>query len=364
MQVAISGESEGSGRNSTMKNKKTVLVTDYAWPSLDVERKILAEVGAELLVAETGEVDELVRLAPQADAILFNWKQVPSAVLRAANRCVAATRYGIGLDNIDLTIATRLGILVSNVPAYCVDDVADHTMALLLACDRKVGWFDRDIKAGRYDLKAQAPLRRLRGHTLGLVGLGKIGRAVAERAAAFGLRLLAMPSRNPNTGAEQSSIERVPFAELLARSDYLSLHLPATSETLTLFDRSAFELIKTGVVIINTSRGSLLPAGELLRALRSGKVAAAGLDVWLREPLPVGDALAGHPRVVATPHAAFYSDESLVELQTTAASQIAAVLQGCKPNNVVNPAVLASPRLRARFASAQRRVPARALRRA
>src|SRR5580698_7369684 len=125
MQVAISGESEGSGRNSTMKNKKTVLVTDYAWPSLDVERKILAGVGAELLVAETGEVDELVRLAPHADAILFNWKQVPSAVLRAANRCVAATRYVIGLDNIDLTLAIKLGIVVSNVRVDFGDDGGD-----------------------------------------------------------------------------------------------------------------------------------------------------------------------------------------------------------------------------------------------
>jgi D-3-phosphoglycerate dehydrogenase len=349
-----------------MSEKKAVLVTDYAWPSLDVEREILGKVGAELLVAETGEVDELVQLAPKANAILFNWKQVPPAVLRAAQRCVAATRYGIGLDNIDLTAATELGIVVSNVPAYCIDDVADHTMALLLACDRKVAWFDRDIKDGRYDLKAQAPLRRLRGHTLGLVGLGKIGRAVAERATAFGLRLLALASRNPDSTDDQTSIERVPLAELLARSDFLSLHLPATPETVTLFGRSAFELMKHGVVIINTSRGSLLPADELLQSLHSGKVAAAGLDVWPQEPLPAGDALANHPRVIATPHAAFYSDESLVELQTTAASQIAAVLQGCKPSNVVNPAVLESPQLRARFACLQRHLPANpvALRRA
>ncbi len=329
-----------------MSRKKVVLVTDYAWPNLDPEREIVSEIGAELLPAVTGEVDELVRLAPKADAILFNWKQVPAVVLKAAKRCVTATRYGIGVDNIDLQTATDLGIVVTNVPAYCIDDVADHTMALLLSCNRKIGWFDRDIKAGRYDLHAQLPLRRLRGQTLGLVGLGKIGHAVAQRAAAFGLRIIALRSRKPAGPLEQNGIERVSFAELLARSDYLSIHLPATPDTVTLFRAPAFELMKDGVVIINTSRGSLLPPDELLRALSSGKVAAAGLDVWTQEPLPAGDALANHSRVVATPHAAFYSNESLLELQKSAASQVAAVLQGRMPQNVVNPVVLKGERLR------------------
>jgi len=288
---------------------------------------------------------------------MFNWKLVPAAVLRTATKCLTATRYGIGVDNIDQPVATELGIVVTNVPAYCIDDVADHTMALLLACNRKVAWFDRDIKAGRYDLKAQLPLRRLRGQTLGLVGLGKIGRSVAGRAASFGLKVIALRSRKPVGWVEGDGIDRVPFAELLARSDYLSLHLPATPDTVSMFGRSAYELMKDGVVVLNTSRGSLLPADELLRALNSGKVAAAGLDVWSQEPLPSGNELACHPRVVATPHTAFYSEESLLELQRSAASQVAAVLQGRMPENVVNPAVLKLPQLRfvsqAKIAGAQ-----------
>jgi D-3-phosphoglycerate dehydrogenase len=329
-----------------MSSKKTVLVTDYAWPSPDQEQNILREVGAELLVAKTGEVDELLRLAPRADAILFNWKQVPGSVLRAAPKCLTATRYGIGVDNIDQEVATELGIVVTNVPAYCIDDVADHTMALLLACNRKIGWLDRDVKAGRYDLKAQLPLRRLRGQTLGLAGFGKIGRAVAERATAFGLNVIALWPRRTRDQAERNWVERVSLAELLTRSDYLSIHLPATPETNSLFGPDAFVLMKDGVVILNTSRGSLLPAVELLRALESGKVGAAGLDVWPKEPLRPGDPLANHPRVVATPHAAFYSEESLRELQKSAATQVAAVLSGQMPNNIVNFSVLKSPKLR------------------
>ncbi len=332
-----------------MNGKKTVLITDYAWPSLDPEREILSRAGAEILLAEKGTEEELVRLAPSADAILCNWKVVSAPVLRAASRCTTVGRYGIGLDNIDVATATSLGIVVTNVPAYCVDDVADHAMALLLACNRKMVWFDRDIKAGRYDLKAQSPLRRLRGRTLGLAGLGKIGRAVAQRAFAFGLRVIALKPRGAINRSEIDGIFLVHLSELLEKSDYLSLHLPATPETIGMFNRSTFGRMKDGVVLINTARGSLVCSEDLIEALNSGKVVAAGIDVWPNEPVPTGDPLAGHPRVIATPHSAFYSDEALIELQTTAASQVAAILNGHYPENVVNEAVLNSNSLRARF---------------
>lgn len=300
-------------------------------------------------MAEKGTEEELVKLAPAADAILCNWKVVSAPVLMAASRCVTVGRYGIGLDNIDVGTATSLGIIVTNVPAYCIDDVADHAMALLLACNRKVAWFDLDIKAGRYDLKAQSPLRRLRGHTLGLVGLGKIGRAVAQRASSFGLRMIALKPRGAINRSEIDGISLVQLPELLEQSDYLSLHLPATPETVGMFNRSTFAKMKDGVVLINTARGSLVSSEDLIDALDSGKVAAAGIDVWPNEPVPAGDPLAGHPRVIATPHSAFYSDEALVELQTTAASQVTAILNGHRPENVVNEAVLNSTSLRARL---------------
>jgi D-3-phosphoglycerate dehydrogenase len=332
-----------------MSQPKVVLVTDYAWPNLGREREILGRIGAQLLVAKVGSKEELVELAPAADAILCNWKAVCADVLRAANRCITVGRYGIGLDNIDVALATSLGIIVTNVPAYCVDDVADHTMALLLACNRKVCWFDKDIKAGRYDLKAQAPLRRLRGHTLGLAGFGRIGCAVAQRAAAFGLHVIALRPRSAAGYVEHDQVEFVSFSELLERSDYLSIHLPATPATTNLFNESAFSRMKSGVVLINTSRGSLIQTGDLLQALKTGAVASAGIDVWQNEPPWPDDPLPNHPRVIASPHAAFYSDEALIELQNTAASQTAMVLAGQRPQNIVNPAVLTQPNLRAHF---------------
>ncbi len=330
-----------------MSNNKTVLITDYAWPSLDREREIFERVGARILVAKNASEEELVELAPTADAILCNWKPVSSTMLKAANRCVAVGRYGVGLDNIDVTAATSLGIVVTNVPAYCIDDVADHTMALLLACNRKVCWFDRDIKRGNYDLKAQAPLRRLRGQTLGLAGFGRIGQAVFERASATGLRVITLRPRGNFIPPMQKAVELVSWSDLLRQSDYISIHLPATSETIGLFDRAAFEQMKDGVVLLNTARGSLVRSEDLLWALETGKVSAAGIDVWQSEPLPVNDSLANHPHVIATPHAAFYSDQALIELQITAATQMATILAGREPQNIVNRAVLGSPNLRA-----------------
>lgn len=330
-----------------MCQTKTILVTDYAWPSLDIEREILGGIGAQIRVAKSGCAEELVAMAPEADAILCNWKAVSTDVLRAAAKCITVGRYGIGLDNIDVAFATSLGIVVTNVPAYCVDDVADHTMALLLACNRKVCWFDKDIKAGSYDLKARAPLHRLHGHTLGLAGFGRIGRAVAQRAAAFGMRIIAYRPRSRDGHTRSDNIEFVSFPELLEHSDYLSIHLPATPETTNLFSGSVFARVKHGAVLINTARGSLVHAADLLRALETGAIAAAGIDVWQSEPLPPDDPLANHPRIIATPHAAFYSDESLRELQTTAAAQAAAILSGHQTQNIVNPAVLTQPNLRA-----------------
>jgi D-3-phosphoglycerate dehydrogenase len=337
-----------------MSVKKTVLVTDYAWPSLDREREILGRVGASIVVATSGSEEELLRLAPAAQGILCNWKPVSRPVLEAAAHCVAVGRYGIGLDNIDVEGATRLGIVVTNVPAYCVDDVADHTMALLLACNRKAGWFDRDIKAGRYDLKAQSPLRRLRGQILGLAGYGRIGQAVARRARSFGLRVIALQPRRSVGSGPNDGIEFAPLAELLERSDFMSLHLPATPETKGMFDAAAFGRMKRGAVLINTARGSLIRSADLLDALAGGRIAAAGIDVWETEPLPAGDQLAAHPRVVATPHAAFYSDQAVAELQESAAAQMAALLSEQLSQNIVNPAVLESPQLRLRLRSRQR----------
>src|SRR5262245_6206751 len=173
-----------------------VLIADYAWPSLDIERGVLAAVGAEPLVADSGDEAELVALARAADAILTNWKRVTPAVLDAAPRCRIVSRYGVGLDNIAVEHATGLGILVTNVPDFCLEEeVSDHAMALLLACARRIAQFGRATRGGVWDVKAGRPLPRLRGQTLGLIGYGNIARALVPKALGFGLRVLAYTPR-------------------------------------------------------------------------------------------------------------------------------------------------------------------------
>jgi len=323
-----------------------VLVTDYAWKDLQIEREILGGAKAEILVTKAAEEAELIETVPAVDGILTCWKPVSGSLIRAANRCLSIGRFGIGLDNIDVAAATQAGIMVTNVPAYCVDEVSDHAMALILTCARKTAFYDRNLKAGTYDLQAGPPLYRIRGKTLGIAGFGKIGRAVAGKAQAFGLNVI---THDPNVDAASVAIagaERVSFAELLERSDFISVHVPLSPQTRHLFNYQAFQKMKPTAIIVNTSRGDLIDPAGLLAALDEGLITAAGLDVHSQEPPAAGDCLVAHPRTVITPHAAFNSEESLRDLRETTARQMADVLSGCRPQNIVNPAVLQQQNLR------------------
>src|SRR5713226_2826810 len=227
-----------------------VLVTDYAWKSLRIEQEILDRIGVSLVVAETGSEDEFVQLAADLDGILTCWKRVSERVIRNAPRCQAIARYGIGLDNIDVGYATKMGIVVTNVPAYCVEEVSDHAMALLLSLARKVTFYDRAIKSGSYDLQAGTPLHRINGQTLGIVGFGKIGRAVYRKAHGFGLKVIFYDSIVVQLGKEDD-VAQVSFKDLLKRSDYISIHAPVTPETRHLFNLEAFRQMKPTAFVIN-----------------------------------------------------------------------------------------------------------------
>lgn len=314
-----------------------VLLTDYAWDDLDIEREILSRIDARLLVAENSDAASLVALAPQADAILTCWAQVPSAVIAAAPRCRIIARLGIGLDNIDVDFATSRRIVVTNVPDYCLTEVAEHSLALILALARKVAWYHLATKQGRYNLHDGPPLARLAGKTLGIVGLGSIGRELARRALALGMRVVATSRRRhrPLEGVAWRSLE-----ELLAESDYVSLHVPSTPDTRHLIGAPQLELMKPTACLINTARGALVDEAALAAALAAGKIAGAALDVQQQEPPPLDSPPLNDPRVIVTPHAAFASTESLIELRTRAARQVADRLSGQRPENVVNPGAL------------------------
>jgi D-3-phosphoglycerate dehydrogenase len=328
---------------------RRVLITDYAWKDLEIEKAILARADAALVVSETGAEDDLAALAPDADGILTCWKPTTAKVIRAAPKCVAIGRYGIGLDNIDVAEATRQGIVVTNVPSYCVEEVSDHALALILSLARKVTFYDRAIKSGVYALQAQTPLYRVRGRTLGIAGFGKIGRALYHKARGLGLKIVVFDPYVDRNSLSGFDVEVVDFQGLLERSDFISLHVPLTAETRGMFDRAALRRMKPSAFLINTSRGHLIDPLALREALDEGVIAGAGLDVLPAEPPDPGDPLVGHPRTIITPHAAFNSEESLVELRERAATQMAAVLCGTVPENITNPEVLKRANLRAIF---------------
>lgn len=327
-----------------------VLISDYAWESLEPERKILAEAGASLIVAESGNEDELVKMAGDVDGILTCWKPVTARVIRQAVKCRAIGRYGIGLDNIDVACATEQGIVVTNVPSYCVEEVSDHALALLLSLARKVTAYDHAVKGGRYDLRAPTPLYRLSGKTLGIVGFGKIGRTLSRKVQGFNFKILVYDPYLEPASLAGSQVESVSFHELLRRSDFISIHVPLSAGTRGMFNTETFMKMKPTSFLVNTSRGALIDEQALLQALNDGIIAGAGLDVLSVEPPSPRDALVLHPRTIITPHAAFYSEESVLELQTTAARQMAEVLLGRRPPHIVNLEVLQRTNLRVQFA--------------
>ncbi len=324
---------------------RSVLVTDYAWPSLDVEREILASGGCSLVVAESGSEEELVSLAPLADAILTNWKPVRAAVLEAATRCLTVARYGVGVDNIDIAAATRLGMIVSNVPDYCIEEVSDHAMALVLALARRVVFFAEQTRAGRWDNQEFGEMHRLRGRTIGLVGFGRIARRVADKARAFGLSVIAwspsLAARAPEGVEVATSLD-----DLLRRADIVSLHAPLSAATRHLISAEQLALMRPGAFLVNTARGLLVDNDALIDALERGALAGAGLDVLDEEPPPLEHPMRHAAGVVLTPHAAFSSAESVAELEEKAAQNVLVALDGGVPGTIVNPEVLDAPERR------------------
>ncbi len=331
-----------------MQNNWKILITDYAWCSLEPERKLLAEIGAELIVSETGDEAELLSFAPTVDGILTCWKPVRERVITAAEKCKIITRYGIGLDNIDVESATENGIIVTNVPTYCVDEVSDHAMALLLACARNISHFNIAVKSGIWEQNLGPQMYRLRGKTLGIVGFGNIAKAIITKAIAFGLNIAVYSPRALSEAIRQYGAEKVSFQELLKTSDFITIHAPLTPETHHMFSYEEFRAMKQTAYLINTSRGGIINTEALISALENGELAGAGLDVLEIEPPQSDEKLLKLDNVIITPHAAFISEESILELQITAATCVAQVLTGNLPETVINPSVLERPNLRAK----------------
>lgn len=317
---------------------RSILVTDYQWPDLEIERRILGEIGAELVVAPDGQEDTLSRLAQGCEGILTCWAKTTARVIEAAfPELKVIVRYGIGLDNIEVDFATRNHIPVLNVPTYCVVDVAEHTLGYILALSRKIAFLDRRVRQGSWNIQEALPLRRLVGKRLGLVGLGNIGREVARRAHAFGLEVCAYTPRLTPDRAREAGVTALPLDELLATADFVSLHLPLTPQNAGMIGAAQLRQMKSTAFLINTSRGKLLDEEALYQALSTGQLAGAALDVRIQEPPAPGDRLLQLENILHTPHASFFSRESIEELQEQAAWEVRRVLTGQPPLNLVNP---------------------------
>lgn len=313
-----------------------VLLTDLPWGTSDLERGELAPLGLEIVEAPDSRRDTLVELARDSVAIATCWAAVNEDVIQAAQRCRVICRMGIGLDNIAVPAASRRRIPVTNVPDYCIEEVAQHALALLLAAARNIGHFHLQTKRGVYDRQSAAAMHRLSGQTLGIAGFGRIGRRLYQLADALGMPVIAWTQSGNDHG---TGCRMVDLPVLLNESDFLSLHLPLTASTHQLVGAEELAQMKPTAWLINTSRGGLVDADALHQALRDNEIAGACLDVFEPEPPDLGEPLFRDERVIVTPHAAFVSVESLIDLRTRVARQIAAALRGERPENVVNPQV-------------------------
>jgi D-3-phosphoglycerate dehydrogenase / 2-oxoglutarate reductase len=311
-----------------------VVITDCDHDTIDPERSVLDGHGVELRRRQCRTPREVADQAGDADVLINQYVPITAAVLDALPRCRLVVRYGVGVDNVDVEAAAERGVWVANVPDYGRDEVADHTLALALAVLRGVVVLDRAVRDGAWDLEAARPLRRLATLSYGVVGCGAIGAAVAGRAAGLGMRVLGYDLPQVRSGPP---IERVPLEELLAAADVVSLHAALTDQTHHLIGAAALARMRPTAFLVNTARGGLVDAAALLAALDDGKLAGAALDVLEGEPPDqLGWRLARHPKVVATPHAAWYSEESFHTLKTEVAREALRVLEGGRPRSPVN----------------------------
>lgn len=309
-----------------------IAVADSVFPSLDPAKEALSGVTSEefRMSADTS-ADSILAVAADADALLVTYSQINAEVIAGLNNCKAIGRFGIGTDNIDIAAATEKGIKVCYAPVYCLDEVSDHAMALLLSCARKIPFANARAAEGRWEMPAVAPIGRFRGRTLGLIGLGNIPQQIVGKAQAFGINVIASDPYCPDDVFSRLNVEKVELDDLLGRSDYVSVHAPLTPETENMFNMDAFKKMKNTAYLINTARGPLVEINDLAAALDAGEIAGAGLDVLPEEPPAADNPLLGRDDVVLTPHTGFYSEDALLDLQTTVATDVASVLAGEAP---------------------------------
>jgi D-3-phosphoglycerate dehydrogenase len=318
-----------------------VIITDCDHGSIEEEKEELGCIGAELILAQIREEEDLIRVCKEADGLINQYAILNRNVLSHLPRCKVIARYGVGVDSIDLRAATDLGIIVANVPDYCIDEVASHALAMLLTLIRKTAFFDRKVRSSQWDFRQGASIHRIRGKTLGLIGCGKIGFEVGKRMSAFGVKVITF---DPYLEEVSEGTELKDFDTVLKKSDFISIHCPLNDSTRHLIGDEAFKKMEKKPIIINTSRGPIVDERALIQALEQGLISGAGLDVLEKEPPDLQNPLLKMENVILSPHVGFYSEESISELKRRTAKNVADVLRGRRPGSVVNREVLSKTR--------------------
>lgn len=314
-----------------------VAITDYTFPNLDIESPILSAAGATLRSGNDKQIPALQALVADADAVITQFAPIRADVISAMKQAKVIVRYGIGVDNVDLQAARERGIPVCNVPDYCIDEVADHTLAFILGVTRQVVPNTLHIRDGKWGLATPLDqLRTLRDQTVGIVGFGRIGREVAARLAPFKARRLAYDAFVPDDMIRSSGCEPVTLDELLKQSDIVTLHCPSTPQTKKLLNTESLHRMKPGSIVINLARGDLIDTTALEAALQTGQISAAALDVCDPEPIPADSPLRSLPNVITASHIASASPKAVRTLRETAARIAVMALRGESLPNIVN----------------------------
>jgi D-3-phosphoglycerate dehydrogenase / 2-oxoglutarate reductase len=324
-----------------------IVITDCDHDSIAVEEAVAKERGMDLTLAQAATEEEVIAAARDADAIVVQYAPITARVLDALPGLRAVGRYGVGVDTVDVEAATQRKVAVCNVPDYGTEDVSDHAIALALALTRGVVQLDRNIRRGTYDYVPARPLHRACDSVFAVVGLGLIGAATARKARGLGYRVIGSDPMHEIGSVTADGVSVVGFDDLLGQADVISLHVPLTPATHHLIDASALRKLRPQAVLVNTCRGGVVDTGALVDALRAGQVKGAGLDVFETEPLPADHPLTGFDNVALTPHVAWYSEESYSELKRRVVENVADVIAGVAPRNILNPQVLtdkAAPR--------------------
>lgn len=338
----MSKSSIGPARTDSPK----VVITDYDFGDINVEREILEAVGAQVIGLQSKTEDDLIEAASDCAAMINQYARIGAKTIEPMRKCEVIARYGVGVDIVDVDAASAKGILVTNVLDYCTEEVADHAIAMWLTLARKLPDYDRATHNGIWKWQSGQPVNRLRGRTMGVVSYGKIGQAIGARAKVFGVEVVAFDPFLPKEVADQLGVELVSKHDLLARSDYILMQAPMTPETRHFLSDAEFAAMRPGAILVNTGRGPTVDNKALYRALTGGHLASAGLDDPEEEPAkraswsPDDNPIFTLPNVLVTPHAAYYSEESIRAARVTAATQVAKVLTGQPPDYPVNAAAL------------------------